>query len=130
MKIEIDETKKHLNALSAETIELLKNDQQRNQSDDYRKLKELEQIAMQPHNHKINKIPEVKLPDFNFLKLNIDQVKKLPTDELLKLLSGESHKGAIRDSMVQLISNEILSREIKEATKPNWTIKPDRKSVV
>lgn len=79
------------------------------------------------HKQRQRKVMETKLPppfNFNHLTLTIDEIKQLPTDELLKLLSGESHKGAIHDSMIQLISNEILSREIKEAAKPNWTIKP------
>lgn len=62
--------------------------------------------------------------DLNILELSFDQIKKLPDDELLKLLSGEGHNGLIRESTIQLISNEILSRQIKEASKPHWTITP------
>ncbi|WP_228157009.1 hypothetical protein [Acinetobacter sp. WCHAc060042] len=64
----------------------------------------------------------LKPVDFNFLELKLNQIKELPTDELLKLLSGESHSGLIRESTIQLISNEILSRQIKEASKPHWTV--------
>lgn len=59
--------------------------------------------------------------DFNFLELTINQIKELPTEELYKFLSGESHSGLIRESTIQLISNEILSRQINEASKPHWT---------
>lgn len=58
----------------------------------------------------------------NFLELTFDQVKNLPTDDLYKLLSGENHSGAINDKTVQLISSEILSRQIKEASKPHLTV--------
>jgi hypothetical protein len=66
----------------------------------------------------------IKPVDFNFLELKLNQIKELPTDELLKLLSGESHSGLIRESTIQLISNEILSRQIKESSKPHWTVTP------
>lgn len=66
----------------------------------------------------------LKPVDFNFLELKLNQIKELPTEELLKLLSGESHSGLIRESTIQLISNEILSRQIKESSKPHWTITP------
>ena len=77
------------------------------------------------HTMKIERADPVKLikpVDFNFLELKLNQIKELPTDELLKLLSGESHSGLIRESTIQLISNEILSRQIKESSKPHWTV--------
>ena len=85
--------------------------------------------VIKPHPHQIkDEYAELskglKPVDFNFLELKLNQIKKLPTDELLKLLSGESHSGLIRESTIQLISNEILSRQIKEASKPHWTITP------
>ncbi|MDR6628326.1 hypothetical protein J2X86_000314 [Acinetobacter lwoffii] len=73
------------------------------------------------HAHSVKPIKPV---DFNFLKLTISQIKELPTEELHKFLSGESHSGAIHESTIQLISNEILSRQIKEASKPHWTVTP------
>ena len=81
----------------------------------------------QLHNTKTKHADPVKLiepVDFNFLELKLNQIKELPTDELLKLLSGESHSGLIRESTIQLISNEILSRQIKESSKPHWTVTP------
>ncbi|RVT36925.1 hypothetical protein ENC20_04090 [Acinetobacter indicus] len=70
----------------------------------------------------VKPIKPIKPVDFNFLKLTISQIKELPTEELHKFLSGESHSGAIHESTIQLISNEILSRQIKEASKPHWTV--------
>ncbi|WP_104471656.1 hypothetical protein [Acinetobacter indicus] len=72
----------------------------------------------------IEPVKPIKPVDFNFLKLTISQIKELPTEELHKFLSGESHSGAIHESTIQLISNEILSRQIKEASKPHWTVTP------
>lgn len=68
--------------------------------------------------------PDPKFFDRNYLQLTFDQVKNLPTDDLYKLLSGENHSGAVNDKTVQLISNEILSRQIKDASIPHWTITP------
>lgn len=66
----------------------------------------------------------VTFPDLNFLSITTAQIKELKTEDLLKFLCGEAHKGAIHESTIQLISNEILSRQIKEAAKPHWTITP------
>lgn len=94
------------------------------QADDHRR--PAPQAMWDPsHTMKIERADPVKLikpVDFNFLKLTISQIKDLPTDELHKFLSGESHSGAIHESTIQLISNEILSRQIKEASKPHWTV--------
>lgn len=62
--------------------------------------------------------------DLNSLELSLNEISKLTNEELLKLLSGENHKGLIRPTIIQLISNEILSRQIKEASKPHWTVTP------
>ena len=74
--------------------------------------------------------PDPKFFDRNYLQLTFDQVKNLPTDDLYKLLSGESHSGAINEKTVQLISNEILSRQIQRASKPHWTVKPTFYAVI
>lgn len=65
-----------------------------------------------------------KVLDFDWLDLSLTQVKALTDDELQKLLSGEGHKGGIRDSTIQLISNEVLIRQIRESSKPHWTTVP------
>lgn len=68
--------------------------------------------------------------DFKNLSLSLEEIKKLSNDELLRLLSGEGHDGSISDQTVQFISNEILIRQIKEASKPHWTVKPTFYAVV
>lgn len=60
--------------------------------------------------------------NFNFLELSFDDVKKLSSDDLLKLLSSDGHEGKISSSTLQLISNELLMRQMKEASKPHWTV--------
>ena len=127
------EDKTNLGSLNLEMIKRLMDPQksvESNQPDDCLGSAEMETASMQHHHINEFRLSDVletktiKPIDFNFLKLTIDQVKSLPTDELLKLLSGESHKGAIHESTIQLISNEILSRQIKEYSKPHWTITP------
>lgn len=124
-----EKSKKHLGRLTLETVKLL-NDHQGNKASDG-----FEENAIKDHsppNHdidelKFNDVMKIKTPkqiDLNFLKLTITQIKELSSDELLKLLSGEGHKGAIHESTIHLISNELLSRQIKEASKPHWTITP------
>lgn len=66
----------------------------------------------------------IKPLDLKTLSLSFEEIKKLSNEDLLKLLSGEGHDGHILDRTVQLISNEILIRQIKEASKPHWTVKP------
>ncbi|MCX0336791.1 hypothetical protein NVT85_08475 [Acinetobacter radioresistens] len=66
----------------------------------------------------------VKLPNLNTLSLSLKEIKSLSDEELLKLLSNEGHDGHMLDRTVQLISNEILIRQIRESSKPDWTVKP------
>ncbi|WP_111861377.1 hypothetical protein [Acinetobacter sp. CFCC 10889] len=127
-----DDEKKPINLghLNLETLEKLTNGMdvpQSNQKDDDLMLKELDELLGK--NPKIDNIlsgdamrTKNKSYDFNFLRLSVDQVKDLPTNELLKLLSGESHDGSIHETTIQLISNEILSRQIKASSKPHWNV--------
>lgn len=66
----------------------------------------------------------LEMPDLNMLDLSYDQIKALTDEELVKLLSGEGHDGFIREPTIQLISNELLLRQIKDSSKPHWTIIP------
>ncbi len=95
------------------------------QADEHWRSAALEAMQDPFHNIKIehtDPVKPIKPVDFNFLELTINQIKELPTEELHKFLSGESHSGLIRESTIQLIINEILSRQIKEASKPHWTV--------
>lgn len=62
--------------------------------------------------------------NFNFLELSLDDIKKLSSNDLLKLLSSDGHSGEISPSTLQLISNELLMRQIKESSKHHWTTVP------
>ncbi len=97
------------------------------QADEHWRSAALEAMQDPFHNIKIEHadlVKPIKSVDFNFLELTINQIKELPTEELHKFLSGENHSGLIRESTIQLISNEILSRQIKESSKPHWTVTP------
>ncbi len=72
----------------------------------------------------------LEMPDLNMLDLSYDQIKALTDEELVKLLSGEGHEGFIREPTIQLISNELLLRQIKESSKPHWTINPTFYAVI
>ena len=63
----------------------------------------------------------VKPYDLKTLSLSLKEIKKLSDEDLLRLLSGEGHDGHILGRTIQLISNEILSRQIKESSKPHWS---------
>lgn len=124
---------KKLGPLTLEMVKMINSQQQlkeNSQSEDCAKSMKMNDAAMQHHSvdeWKVSDRVKIKTPkpiDFNFLKLTINQIKLLSTDDLLKLLSGEGHKGAIQETTVQLISNEILSRQIKESGKPHWTVTP------
>lgn len=128
-----DNEKKPINLgqLNLETLEKLTDGMdvpESNQKDDDLMLKELDKLLGK--NPEIDNIlsddvmraKNIKPYDFKFLKLGVDQVKSLPTNELLKLLSGESHDGSIHETTIQLISNEILSRQIKASSKPHWNV--------
>ncbi|WP_407514559.1 hypothetical protein [Acinetobacter baumannii] len=66
----------------------------------------------------------LEMPDLNMLDLSYDQIKSLTDKELIRILSGEGHEGFIREPTIQLISNELMMRQIKEASKPHWTVTP------
>ena len=42
-------------------------------------------------------------------------------NQLNEIIQYEGHDGHILGRTIQLISNEILSRQIKESSKPHWT---------
>lgn len=67
-------------------------------------------------------VPEIIMPNYNYLELTLDQVRIMSTDDLLMLLSGEKHDGSIHSTTIQLIGNELLSRQIKESSQPHWTV--------
>ncbi|MDC5349831.1 hypothetical protein NRA49_03660 [Acinetobacter baumannii] len=72
----------------------------------------------------VMKTKVLEMPDLNMLDLSYDQIKTLTDEELVKLLSGEGHDGFIREPTIQLISNELLMRQIKESSKHHWTTVP------
>ncbi|QNH52255.1 hypothetical protein HWI77_05725 [Acinetobacter venetianus] len=76
------------------------------------------------------KIPKIVLPNSAKeyippkVKLTLEEIKKLSDDELLMILSGEGRNGVIPAPLLQAISYELTSRQIKKSSKPHWTIIP------
>ncbi|WP_343316312.1 hypothetical protein AAC899_11375 [Acinetobacter soli] len=58
------------------------------------------------------------------IKLTLQEIKNLSDDELLMLLSGEGQSGVISAPLLQAISYELTSRQLKRSSKPHWTIIP------
>jgi hypothetical protein len=73
------------------------------------------------------KIPKVVIPDSAKkyrppkVKLTLEEIKQLSDDELMMLLSGEGRSGIIPAPLLQAISYELTSRQIKKSSKPHWT---------
>jgi hypothetical protein len=124
-----NKSKNNLGRLTLKTVKLIADQQENNTN---ARFEENTAKDFSPHHHEINelrfedvmKTKTLKQIDLNFLELTINQIRELSSEELLKLLSGEGHKGAIRESTIHLISHELLSRQIKDASKPHWTITP------
>lgn len=126
-----DEQNKSPTKLGTLTLDLVKrsSDQLKNdnsQINDCAESPEFKKAPAQHHvgNFKLNDGMEAKVVkpyDLKTLSLSLKEIKKLSDEDLLRLLSGEGHDGHILGRTVQLISNEILSRQIKESSKPHWT---------
>ncbi|AMW78621.1 hypothetical protein AMD27_06800 [Acinetobacter sp. TGL-Y2] len=70
------------------------------------------------------KEPSFKMPKIPRLDLTIEEIKSKSDEELLKYLSGEDSPGLIPASLLQAISYELTSRQIRESSKPHWTVTP------
>ena len=93
-----------------------------------------------------NAVAEHKEPDMKSIKtysptflanlapvhLKYSQIKNMTNEELIKTLTGELNPKSNRlsEGSIQLISNELLTRQIKEASKPHWTITPTFYTVI
>lgn len=64
------------------------------------------------------------IPELDELDLTLSEIRALGDDELLKLLTGESYEGMIHPTLMQVISHELTSRQVLEASKPHWTVTP------
>ncbi len=58
--------------------------------------------------------------------LKYAQIKTMTNEELIKALTGELNPKSNRlsDGSIQLVSNELLTRQVKESSKPHWTVTP------
>lgn len=134
-----DKPVKKLGALDLDMVKMINNQPESSVSypaNDQSTSINLPESPMQLHDIddlKFGKAMEEKsYPNFDFktLDISLEEIKNLSDEDLLRLLSGESHDGNILDVTVQLISNELLIRQIKEASKPHWTVKPTFYTVV
>lgn len=129
-----DEKNKGVKNLGPLTLELAKKlseqlEKDGSQPTDFSKLNGVHETSMHHHVSDLKlsdgmEMKVVKLPNLNTLSLSLKEIKSLSDEELLKLLSNEGHDGHMLDRTVQLISNEILIRQIRESSKPDWTVKP------
>ena len=129
-----DKQNKGVKNLGPLTLELAKKlseqlDKDSSQPIDFSKLNGVHETSMHHHVSDLKlsdgmETKVVKLPNLNTLSLSLKEIKNLSDEELLKLLSNEGHDGHMLDRTVQLISNEILIRQIKKSSKPHWTITP------
>lgn len=133
MKKEIEKSKgvKNLGPLTLELAKKLSEqlDKDSSQPADFSKLNGVHETSMHHHVSDLKlsdgmETKVVKLPNLNTLSLSLKEIKSLSDEELLKLLSNEGHGGHMLDRTVQLINNEILIRQIRESSKPNWAVKP------
>lgn len=76
------------------------------------------------------KEPNFKSPKIPRLDLTIEEIKSKSDEELLRYLSGQDSPGLIPAPLLQAISYELTSRQIKEASKPHWTVKPTFYAVI
>ncbi len=127
-----DKQNKGVRNLGPLTLELAKKlseqlEKDNGQPADFSKLNETHATSMHHHVSDLKlsdgmETKVVKLPNLNTLSLSLKEIKSLSDGELLKLLSNEGHDGHILDRTMQLISNEILIRQIKKSSKPHWTV--------
>lgn len=127
-----------LGRLSLEMIEdigSLHKSNKKEQPDDFVKLIAHEKNFMQPPKFDMNAVKTIDPSVFASLapvNLTMSQIKNMTNEELIKTLTGELNPrdNRIADASMQLINNELLIRQIKDASKPHWTVKPTFYTVV
>lgn len=127
-----EKNKTNLGPLTLEMVMKLGGQQkpkENEQFDDFVELIAREKNIMQETQHDIHSVKTINLSTIKSLapvNLTMSQIKNMTDEELIKTLTGELNPKAnrIADGSMQLISNELLTRQIKEASKPHWTITP------
>jgi hypothetical protein len=70
-------------------------------------------------------IPDLKIPDLKTVQLTIEQVKSFPDEQLLALLNGEGGiDGIVPLPLQQIITSELLRRNLERTSKPHWSTVP------
>jgi hypothetical protein len=78
-------------------------------------------------NQAIPKIPplDIGVPELKKVRLTIAAIKAMPDNELLAILNGESGLEGFVPLYLQLtINQELMTREIKRASKAHWSVTP------
>jgi hypothetical protein len=70
-------------------------------------------------------IPRFSIPEIKTVSLSVSEVKALSDEELLSVLSGESkHEGMVLPQLQQVITSELLRRNMERTSKPHWSVAP------
>ena len=73
----------------------------------------------------IPRIDFPKLPEIKSVSLSVSEVKEMSDEELLSVLSGESkHEGIVPLQLQQVITSELLRRNMERTSKPHWSVTP------
>lgn len=74
-------------------------------------------------NFNIPKLEFPKIPEIKAANLSSSEIKAMTDDEIIAILTGEKNVNGILPLATQkVLTNELLTRSIKRASKPHWTI--------
>lgn len=70
-------------------------------------------------------IENIHIPELKTIDLSLSEVKAMSDDELLAVIAGESrHEGFLSAQLQQLITAELIRRNLEKASKPHWSVTP------
>ncbi len=66
-----------------------------------------------------------KMPEIEVAEITAADIKAMKDDEIIQILTGEKDMGAMIDlGTRQVLTNELMTRTIKQASKPHWSVMP------
>jgi hypothetical protein len=70
--------------------------------------------------------PRFRKPfEINFAEITSDDIKAMQDEEIIQILTGEKDMGGAIDlGTRQVLTNELMTRSIKRASKPHWSVMP------
>jgi hypothetical protein len=70
-------------------------------------------------------LPRIDIPKLKSVSLSVSEVEAMSDTELLSVLSGESkHEGIVPFPLQQVITSELLRRNMERTSKPHWSVTP------